>query len=274
MAEAQEEQRKAVIRDTFDAVSAGYDGTALRFFPESAKQLAVSLNLRGDEEVLDVATGTGHAALAIAKLLPRGRVTGVDMSPGMLEKARQKAAADGAANVRFIQMDMQDLAFPSGAFDAAVCAFGIFFVDEMESQLARIAATVKPGGLVAISGFCESYFLPQRELMVQRLQTYGAQMPLQNWKRIAHEAGCRELFARAGLDDVRVEQRNVGYYLDGADEWWDVIWNAGYRRLVNQLPPPDLERFKKEHLQEIDALRTSEGLWLDVGVLFTIGRVP
>ena len=272
MTSATADQHKAILRETFDAASAGYDGKPLRHFVESAKHLAALLDPRGDEHVLDVATGTGHTAFAIAELLPRGKVTGIDMSPGMLGRARQKAISGSVANVEFVQMDMQELSFPPETFDAATCAFGIFFVDDMDAQLARIATTVKPGGRVAISCFHESYFLPQRELMMKRVQAYGIQIPPQSWKRISTEAGCRDLFARAGLEDVRVEQKNVGYQLGSAEDWWEIVWNAGYRRMMSRLSPPDLERFKKEHLQEIEALRTEEGIRLDIEVLFTSGK--
>jgi ubiquinone/menaquinone biosynthesis C-methylase UbiE len=266
-----DQQRKAILKETFNIVSAGYDGNALRFFPASAKHLAAILLLRGDEQVLDVATGTGHAALALAGRLPRGRVTALDFSPGMLEQARTKAASLDVGNIEFLERDMQDLDIPAGRFDAAVCSFGIFFAEDMDRQLAHIAATVRPKGQVAISSFQEGYFDPLKDLMVKRLSSYGMQMPPQTWKRIASEEGCRALFTQAGLQDVRVEAKNVGYYLTGADEWWDVIWNAGFRRLVGQLAPADQERFRREHLDEVAALATTEGIWLDVGVLFTFG---
>ena len=269
-----EQQRTTMMRETFNTVAGGYDSTALRFFPESADHLSGCLVLEGDEHLLDVATGTGHAALSVAPRLPRGRVTGVDLSPGMLEQARTKAAAMNAGNVEFIEMDMQALKFPADHFDAAICAFGIFFVEDMDAQLSRIAAAVRPGGTVAISGFQENFFHPLADLMYGRLERYGVQKPPQTWRRIATEAGCRTLFDKAGLTDVRVERKNVGYYLDRAEEWWDVIWNAGFRRLVNQLSPEDRETFRREHLQEVDALRTKDGIWLDVGVLYTIGTKP
>jgi len=166
---------------------------------------------------------------------------------------------------------MQTLGFPNARFDAAICAFGIFFVEDMDTQLAHIAATVKPGGMVAICNFQENYFSPLKDLMVKRLTTYGVQFPPQTWKRIANEAGCRELFAKAGLRGVRVEQKNVGYYLENEQQWWDIIWNAGFRRMVSQLTPSDQERFQQEHLAETAALATKDGIWLDVGVLFTVG---
>jgi len=266
-----EQQRKAILKETFNTVSAGYDGKALRFFPESAGHLAAVLTLRGDEHVLDVATGTGHAAMALAGRLPHGRVTAVDFSPGMLEQACRKAKSMNARNIEFLERDMQALGFPAGRFDAAVCSFGIFFAEDMDSQLAHITATVRPQGQVAISSFQEGYFDPLKDLMVKRLSAYGVQMPPPTWKRIANEAGCRALFAQAGLRGVRVEAKNVGYFLENGHAWWDVIWNAGFRRLVGQLTPPDQERFRKEHLEEVAACATAEGIWLDVGVLFTIG---
>lgn len=269
-----EQQRKAVLRETFNAASSGYDGKPLRFFPESAALLAASLDLRGDEHILDVATGTGNAALALASLLPQGRVTGIDFSSGMLELARKKAMARDVRNVEFIERDMQSIGFPTGYFDAAVCSFGIFFLDDMDAQLAHIAETVKPGGKIAISGFQEGYFHPLTDLMFGRLANFDVQRPPQTWKRIANEAGCHELFARAGLTNIRVEKRNLGYFLENADEWWHVIWNAGFRRLVSQLPDEERERFRREHLLEVDTLRTEDGIWLDVGVLFTLGTKP
>ncbi len=269
-----EKNMKTILKETFDTVSGGYDGSALRFFPQSADNMAALLDLKGDEQVLDVACGTGHASLAIARRLPKGRVTAVDFSIGMLDQARRKADALGSRNIEFREGDMQDLGFPDRTFDAAVCAFGIFFVMDMETQLAHIASRVKPGGKVMISNFQESYFHPLKDLFVDRLSGYGVQNPPQAWKRIAHADGCRQLFEAAGLTGIRVVQKNVGYHLSDANEWWDIVWNAGFRRLVAQLPAQDQERFKREHLEEVDKLKTSDGIWLDVGVLYTIGANP
>ena len=267
-----EEQRKAILKETFDTVAAGYDGGALRFFALSAGHMASLLKLRGDEHILDVACGTGHVTTALAARLPRGRVIAVDFSPGMLEQARKKASSLNLANIDFTERDMAVLGFPEHAFDAAVCAFGIFFADDMDQQLARIVSVVKPGGRIMISSFQENYFSPLKELFFARLAARGIPAQPQTWRRIASEAGCRAFFAHAGLDDITVETRNVGYHLGSADEWWEIVWNAGLRRMVAGLDPDDQARFKQEHLREVEALRTGEGIRLEVGVLYTSGR--
>jgi len=264
-------ERKAKIRETFNAVATGYDTPALRFFSENPRHLAKYLELRGDEHVLDAATGTGNAALALATLLPEGRVTGVDFAAAMLDQARRKAMAAGLANVEFVEMDMQALAFPDGYFSAACCAFGIFFVDDMEGQLAHIAAKVKPGGRIAISGFTEGAFSPLVDLMYARLADYGVERPPLTWKRIASEAGCEALFRSGGLTGIRTGRENLGYFLKGPEEWWEVIWQAGFRGLVSQLAPDDLARFRAEHLAEVADLQTPEGIRLEVEALYTVG---
>ena len=62
----------------------------MRFFLESANRVASCLHLAGDEHILDVATGTGCVALAVAGDVPDGHITGIDISKGMLSQAMKK----------------------------------------------------------------------------------------------------------------------------------------------------------------------------------------
>ena len=270
----EQEERKQKIRKTFNTVAAGYDTPALRFFADNPRHLAAYLDLRGDEHLLDVATGTGNAALALAGLLPDGRVTGVDFAAAMLDRARARAEAAGLGNVEFAEMDMQALDYPDGYFSAACCAFGIFFVEDMEGQLAHIAAKVKPGGRVVISGFTEDAFSPLVDIFYACLRRYGVETPPLTWKRIATEAGCEALFRSSGLTGIRVGRQNLGYFLTGPEEWWEVVWQAGFRGLVNQLAPDDLQQFRAEHLAEVGELQTPEGIRLEVEALYTVGIRP
>jgi ubiquinone/menaquinone biosynthesis C-methylase UbiE len=268
------ETRKAKLITTFDTVSTGYDNRPLRFFSESAKYMTGLLNAPDIKCVLDVAAGTGNLALEIARTFPHVQVTGIDFSPGMLARARTKAEAQDIRNVEFLEMDMHKITLPDGDFDAAVCAFGIFFAEDMTKQLRHIAQKVRPRGRIVISCFYEDSFQPLVELFSERLERYGVERPSLRWKLIATEPKCRQLLDDAGMGEIRVTRKDLGYYLKGPEEWWDVVWNAGFRSQVSQLSPEDLERFRDEHMAEVETLRTVEGIRLNVNVIYASGVTP
>ncbi|MBI5056657.1 MAG: methyltransferase domain-containing protein [Nitrospirae bacterium] len=270
--ESQEQEMKKKLREAFNSVAVGYDNPALRFFPESAKHLSEYLNLKGDEHVLDVATGTGHAAMALAAVLPQGRVTGIDFSEGMLARAKAKIEERDIRNIDLLSMDMQALDFPENNFDAAVFSFSIFFVEDMEGMLRRVMEKVKPGGRVLATSFQGGTFSPQVDMFFERIEKFGVETP-PTWRRLSTQEECAALFEKAGLSEVRVNTKDISYYLTDAGQWWDIVWNAGLRRFVSSLTPKDLERFRREHLREIECLSGTEGIRLEMNVLYSAGVI-
>lgn len=268
-----EQQRKAQLKKTFDTVAEGYGSGGMEFFHNAAAQLPHVFRLQGHEHLLDVATGTGIAATAIAPHLPRGKVIGIDLSEGMLAQARERARRLGLGNIELHTMDMQAMEFADASFDAANCSFGLFFLPDMLSLLQHIASKVKPGGQIVVTSFCEGAFSPNVDLFLERIQGYGVAPPDFTWKRVCTEAQFHELYENAGLRDVQVRRQQIGYPLDDAEMWWRVIWYAGFRGLVAQLSEADLARFKQEHLAEIGALHDGRGIPLDIPALFASGRV-
>jgi demethylmenaquinone methyltransferase/2-methoxy-6-polyprenyl-1,4-benzoquinol methylase len=94
-------------------------------------------------EALDVATGTGDLAIALARR--GGQVVGSDFSEGMLDRARAKSRA-----VRWEQANALALPYPDDAFDAATVGFGARNFSDLERGLAEMARVVNPGGRVVI----------------------------------------------------------------------------------------------------------------------------
>lgn len=266
-------EQKTMYKNTFNAVSDGYGHSSMRFFYESAKAAPSYLNLNGDEHVLDVATGTGYVALSLAKALPEGHVTGIDFSQGMLTQAMKHRDGKGIRNVTFCEMDMEAIDFQDKHFDAAVCAFSIFFITDMKKQLIHVMRKVKDGGNILMTTFSDNAFAPLVTLFVDRLKGYGIDVPSLSWKQVASRDQCTSLFKESGFRNVRSEQHECGYYLRDAFDWWYIIWNGGFRGLVNRLSPNDFQKFKEEHLAEVDTLRTGQGIWLDMGILYTVGEV-
>jgi demethylmenaquinone methyltransferase/2-methoxy-6-polyprenyl-1,4-benzoquinol methylase len=98
---------------------------------------------RGNERVLDVATGTG---LVAELLLERGfRVTGLDQSPEMLALAHRRFGA----RVELVEASAEELPFEDGSFDHLTFTYLFRYVDQPEATLAELARVVRPGGVVA-----------------------------------------------------------------------------------------------------------------------------
>ncbi len=266
-------QRKQAIQTTFDTVAPGYEQPATAFFARTAERMLDQLALAPNARLLDVCTGTGMVSLRAAAALTDGTVTGVDLSAGMLAQARNRAQALGLGNIAFRQMDMEALAFDAGEFDAATCSFGLFFVDDMAPCLRGIARTVRPGGQVAISTFAGNAFEPMSSLFLRRIEAFGVETRPASWLRLSTESALRELFAAAGLPEVSVRLEPLGYPIS-VDDWWDIVWNAGYRGYLQALSEAGLAAFRQQHLAEVEAQFAGRGGgWLDVGTMIAVAAV-
>jgi len=264
--------RKKMIQQGFDTVAAGYDHPALSFFPETAKRLVEHLNLEPHQHLLDVCTGTGCVALTAAEKLTRGKVTGIDLSSGMLQQAKNKAAEKNLNNTKFKQMDLDHLEFGAGSFDVATSSFGLFFLEDMTKALSNIASTVKPGGKVAITSFAGDAFSPMADVFMKRYETTGREIPSLSWKRLATEKLLQRQFNAANIKNVKIYHEPLGYQMTSSQMWWDVVWNAGWRSLLSQLSEAEQKLFKEEHLKEITEVLGNDGVWFNTEVLIAVGE--
>lgn len=265
---------KQIIKQAFDTVAMGYDHPSLAFFPQTADRLLQQLKLAEDYLMLDVCTGTGMVALAAAEQLPRGKVTAIDLSSGMLEQARKKASEKGLSNIEFLQMDLDQLELSSNHFDVATSSFGLFFMEDMEHALSNIISTVKPGGCVAITSFTGNAFAPFSDIFLERYQSYGMKIPDLSWKRLATPDNISALFSNVGLVKTQYHHIPLGYPVEQPQQWWDVVWNAGYRGLLNQLSEAKQQQFKREHFDELKEMLKHGQIWMETEVIMAIAEKP
>lgn len=259
--------RKQMIKQAFDTVAAGYDHPSLPFFPETARRLLMCLQPVAGAKILDVCTGTGAVALQAAQQFAACHITGIDLSPGMLQQAKQNAAQKKLTNVEFVEMDLDQLSFPPAHFDAATCSFGLFFMPDMQVALKNIISVVKPGGNIVISSFIENAFEPFSDIFLQRYESFGKDVPPLSWKRLASEENITALFNSVGLFNIQFQHEPLGHSIKTDQQWWDVVWNAGYRGLLNQLTDEQRIEFEKQHRNEIARLCADGKAWLNTGVI-------
>ena len=104
------------------------------------------------QQILDVACGTGDSTIAIAKAMePGGRVTGIDISAGMMEPLMRKAAHEGVHDrIKLLQADALQMPFEANSFHRVTCAFGIRNFEDRNKGLAEFLRVLKPGGRAVI----------------------------------------------------------------------------------------------------------------------------
>ena len=163
--------------------------------------LIESLDLHSTERVLDVATGSGNAALAAAR---RGcSVIGIDYVPALLDRARQRADAEGLV-AEFEQGDAEALAFDDGSFDVVSSVFGAMFAPDQERTASELTRVTRPGGRVGLVAHTPDGFIGNL------FKTIGAHVPppagLRSPIQWGTESRLEELFGEAA-DEIRSVKR-------------------------------------------------------------------
>src|SRR5436309_13871235 len=121
-----------------------------------AEQLCDSADLHAGWRVLDVATGSGNAAIAAARL--GCAAVGVDYVPALLERGRERAAAEHL-DVRFVEGDAEDLPFPDASFDAVLSIYGVMFAPDHRRAAPELARVCRPGGRIALASWTPDGFI-------------------------------------------------------------------------------------------------------------------
>lgn len=106
---------------------------------------------RSPREILDVATGTGDLAIRLARAAKDCRVTGIDLSEGMLSIGRGKVAEAGLSDrISFLKADCLSLPFPDASFDAVTVAYGVRNFEHLDRGYAEMARVLRPGGMLCV----------------------------------------------------------------------------------------------------------------------------
>jgi SAM-dependent methyltransferase len=152
----------AEIDPSNTAMAQRWDGPSGEFWVEHAdvfeSQVAAyrepflaATGIEPGAHVLDVGCGSGRTAREAARLAgPTGRVTGIDLSPQMLELARARTAAEGLATVTFEQADAQVADLGRARYDRVISRNGVMFFGDPVAAFANLARALKPDGRLVV----------------------------------------------------------------------------------------------------------------------------
>jgi demethylmenaquinone methyltransferase/2-methoxy-6-polyprenyl-1,4-benzoquinol methylase len=155
------------VRGIFSTIAPGYDDfnrlASLGIDRRWRRKLVEACRLTHESDVLDLCSGTGDVALAIARQASPRSVLASDFVPEMLEIAERKAAAyDGPTAIAFEVADAQSLPFDNERFDVATVAFGVRNLPDRGRNFAEVYRVLKPGGRYVILEFSRPPFGPWR----------------------------------------------------------------------------------------------------------------
>jgi len=150
--------KKQQVAGMFNDIAFRYDflnrflsaGIDIRWRKKAIKQLAKIKPVT----MLDVATGTADVAIMASGILKPQKITGIDISDGMLEIGRQKVQKAGLQNtIELLNGDCETINFGNDSFDAVTVAFGVRNFENLEKGLSEILRVLKPGGKLVVLEF-------------------------------------------------------------------------------------------------------------------------
>jgi demethylmenaquinone methyltransferase/2-methoxy-6-polyprenyl-1,4-benzoquinol methylase len=152
------ESKKKQVENMFDKIAFRYDflnrflsaGIDVHWRKKAIRELIPS----HPQTILDVATGTGDFAITSYKILKPAKITGIDISEGMLQLGRKKInKLNLDEQIQLLNGDSEAILFDTNSFDAVTVAFGVRNFEHLEKGLSEIYRVLKPGGKLVILEF-------------------------------------------------------------------------------------------------------------------------
>jgi demethylmenaquinone methyltransferase / 2-methoxy-6-polyprenyl-1,4-benzoquinol methylase len=159
--------KKSQVAQMFNSIAGKYD--FLNHFLSAGidiywRKKAIGLLQKSKPaRILDIATGTGDLAIEALKVNPE-KVTGIDISEGMLAVGREKIQKKGLAHkIELLSGDSENLQFEANSFEAVTAAFGVRNFENLEKGLSEMHRVLKPGGRVVILEFSKPTAFPMKQ---------------------------------------------------------------------------------------------------------------
>ncbi len=178
-----------------------------------AEELAEAAQLRAGSRVLDVATGSGNAAIAAAR--SGTSVVGVDYVPQLLADGRTRAHAEGL-DVEFREGDAEALPVETGEFDAVLSVFGAMFAPDHVRAAQEIARACRPGGTIALASWTPTGFIGEMFRVVAHYAPPPAAVT--SPMRWGDETHLRLIFGTT-ITDVRSRERTCMFRFTTSEEF-------------------------------------------------------
>jgi len=243
--------------------------------------LRAATAIQPGERVLDVGCGTGQSTRDAGRAAAPGPVLGVDLSAGMLDRARELTADAGLDNVRYEQADAQVHRFEPESFDLAMSRFGVMFFGDPVAAFGNIGRALRPGGRLVVmvwqSRERNEWATAIREALTAEVAaTPDVQAAVDSPFSLADPSTVTGILEAAGFADVALQDVNEPNHL-GADarsayEFVRGLWSTG--TLLERLTPEQAVRACDRLRAVMASHDTGQGVLFDSRVWIVSARRP
>ena len=198
-------------------------------------------------KVLDLAAGSGHPALDIARVIgPAGHVTATDLSAKLLAVAQEKANEQGLSNISFREVDMENQPFPDETFDIVTCRFGIMYAQNVQRALREMRRVLKPNGRLGLVAWGpEKDDLRKTIVRTAPMKYSKSQSPdpaVALPSSFSESGKLSKALIQAGFKQVYEETRTIEFPFPGSPEQaWENVHDSAivFRKMISSLHPEE-----------------------------------
>ncbi len=241
------------------ATRGGFSSQQAAMTRAATEALAKMGQVKPGMQVLDLATGVGDPAIALAKLVgPDGHVQAVDMVSEMLAAAEEEAKQQGVTNISFKQANAESLPFPDQSFDLVTCKHAVMLFADVETGLREIHRVLKPAARAVFTAQGLPEENPWQSCITQVFSKYIEVSPpapgTPHPHRFAHPGTLSAALRGAGFSQVEEESPALPWNWHGTpEEYWESRRNQGalFPRLVERLAPEQRDDVLAEVVESI-----------------------
>jgi ubiquinone/menaquinone biosynthesis C-methylase UbiE len=254
------------VARTFDDAAPEYDTVGPEFFGRFGRRLVELTELDAGAFVLELGSGTGAATLPAAEAVgASGRVVGVDLSPGMVARARAMVAEHGLDHVELIVGDATTVPADPGTVDTVIAAHLLFFLEDLDAALDGCLRALRPGGTLAASSWADakdtdedawnavygSFFAHVPDGAVPNITPSGDTFKSDATLSAALEA--------RGFADVRHVTETYEVVFDDSEQWIDWMQTHGARAFWDAIPTGRRAQARADAIAALAPLANPDG---------------
>ena len=267
------ELQRRVQKYGWDYSSPYYETGWQRQLWPAQKRLLEAAAFNGGEKVLDISCGTGLVTFPIVDSVgPEGSVTAIDLSEGMIEKAKELARQKEIESVSFRTMDAEELDLTDGTFDVAINSLGLMYYPDPDKSNREMHRVLKPGGRAAAlvwgrrkaCGWADIFPIVDRRVKTDVCPLFFQLGTGENLKRS---------FEKAGFEEITSDRFEVTLHYDTDEEALIGAFQGGAVALAyRKFDEESKEEAHAEYIESIEPYRTESGYEIPGEFVIVTGR--